>query len=216
MAPGSSKGTGKKGGAAAVVRQRDHAQSPQMSQQPRSRNNTPAPAAGPSASLPHFETVETETVELRFDVFRNLTFEDLVDPAAANVLSPDSTSLDGLLSRLQKLADVIDKRGSYCDRGMRLLAQSRRQRMDEMALERGREEDRNDDSRKTNKKKRKGTDSLAPNATSIGQSMGSPDVFCFFFGVVGGCRRHFCFFKSRRVVFVVPCIRKSRGEKNHC
>ncbi|EAQ93518.1 hypothetical protein CHGG_01753 [Chaetomium globosum CBS 148.51] len=170
MAPSSSqKGTGKKGGASAIRQQ-------QQQQQQRSRNTTPGPAP-PSASLPPFETIETETIELRFDIFRNLTFEDMVDPPASSTPIPDSKSLDGILTRLQRLGDVIEKRGSHCDRGMRLLALSRRQRMDELAMERGREEERRqraaDDGereRKSNKKKRKGADSLAPNAGNTERS----------------------------------------------
>jgi transcriptional adapter 3 len=178
MAPSSSqKGTGKKGGASAIRQQ-------QQQQQQRSRNTTPGPAP-PSASLPPFETIETETIELRFDIFRNLTYEDMVDPPASSTPIPDSKSLDGVLTRLQRLGDVIEKRGVHCDRGMRLLAQNRRQRIDELAMERGREEERRqraaDDGereRKSNKKKRKGADSLAPNAGNTGQS--PPSILCFF------------------------------------
>lgn len=181
MAPSSSqKGTGKKAGAGAIRQQQHHQQ--------RSRNTTPGPAA-PVASLPPIETVEAETVDLRFELFRNLTFEDLVEPAAANTLTPDSKSLDGLLSRLQQLSNAVEKRGTQCDRGMRLLAQSRRQRMDDLAVERGREEERRqreaDDERKANKKKRKGTDSLAPHGGSTGQSFHLVSGICqqlsFFF-----------------------------------
>lgn len=178
MAPSSSqKGTGKKAGSAASAI-RSHQQ---HSQQQRSRNTTPGPAGIPPtsstsvsvsvASLPPIETVETETLDLRFDTFRNVTFEDLVDPAAASALIPDSKSLDGIISRLQRLADIIEKRGANCDRGMRLLAQTRRQRLDELAVERGREEERRqaeaDDEKKANKKKRK-ADSLAPGAVNTG------------------------------------------------
>ncbi|KAK4042250.1 hypothetical protein C8A01DRAFT_33750 [Parachaetomium inaequale] len=173
MAPSSSqKGTGKKGGAASAIRQQQH----QQNQQQRSRNTTPGPAP-PSASLPPFETVETETIELRFDVFRNLAFEDMVDAPASNTLIPDAKSLDGILARLQRLGDVIEKRGTHCDRGMRLLAQSRRQRMDELAMERGREEERRqreaedgERERKSNKKKRKGADTLAPHGGNTERS----------------------------------------------
>ncbi|KAK3329531.1 histone acetyltransferases subunit 3-domain-containing protein [Apodospora peruviana] len=167
MPPSSSqKGTGKKGGAGAVRQQQ---------QQQRSRNTTPS-AVPAVASLPPVEAVDTETLELRFEVFRNLTYEDMVDPAASNTVTPDSKSLDGLLTRLQRLGDIIEKRGTYCDRGMRLLAQNRRLRMDEMAAERGREEERRqreaDDEereRKANKKKRKATESLAAQGNNIGQ-----------------------------------------------
>ena len=128
--PSSQKGTGKKGGAGAV-----------RQQQQRSRNTTPS-AVPAVANLPPVEHVETETLELRFEVLRNLTYEDMVDPAASNTVTPDSKSLEGLLSRLQRLGEIVDKRGTNCDRGMRLLAQNRRLRMDEMAAERGREEER--------------------------------------------------------------------------
>jgi transcriptional adapter 3 len=126
MAPSSSqKGTGKKAGAGAIRQQQQ-----QQQQQQRSRNTTPGPAPA-VANLPPIETIETETIDLRFEVFRNLTFEDIVEPTASNTLAPDSKNLDGLLSRLQRLGDVIEKRGLHCDRGMRLLDQNRRQRMDD-------------------------------------------------------------------------------------
>lgn len=180
MAPSSSqKGTGKKAGGAGAIRQQS------QQQQQRSRNTTPGPAPT-VANLPPIETVEAETIELRFDVFRNLTFEDMVDPAASNILTPDSKSLDGLLSRLQKLGDIIEKRGTCCDRGMRLLAQTRRQRMDDLAVERGREEERRqreaedeERERKANKKKRKGADTLAPQGGNIGQSSPTLSVCSF-------------------------------------
>ncbi|KAK3336683.1 histone acetyltransferases subunit 3-domain-containing protein [Cercophora scortea] len=161
--PSSQKGTGKKAGAGAM-----------RQQQPRSRNTTPSAPVPAAANLPPIETVETETLELRFDVFRNLTFEDLVDPAASNTVTPDSKSLDGVLIRLQKLGEVVEKRGINCDRGMRLLAQNRRIRMDEVAAERGREEERlqkeaddEERERKANKKKRKATESLAAQNNNI-------------------------------------------------
>lgn len=165
MPPASSqKGTGKKGGAGAVR------------QAPRSRNTTPSSLA-PTASLPPIEIQDTETLELRFDVFRNLTYEDLVDPGASTALIPDSKALDGIVTRLQRLGESIEKRGNYCDRGMRLLAANRRTRMDEAAAEGRREDERRqreaedvERERKANKKKRKATENLAPQGTKIGQS----------------------------------------------
>ncbi|KAK5663583.1 hypothetical protein OQA88_4014 [Cercophora sp. LCS_1] len=166
MAPSSSqKGTGKKGGAGAM-----------RQQQQRSRNTTPS-AVPAVASLPPIETVETETVDLHFEVFRNLTYEDMVDPSSAGAMFPDSRALDALIERLQKLGTIIEARGLTCDRGMRLLAQNRKLRMDELAVERGREEERRqkdvDDEereRKANKKKRKAHDSLAPHGGNIERS----------------------------------------------
>lgn len=169
MPPASSqKGTGKKGGAAAVR------------QQPRSRNTTPS-SLPPTASLPPIETQDTETLDLRFDVFRNLTYEDLVDSGATTAVIPDSKALDGIVARLQRLGESIEKRGNYCDRGMRLLAANRRTRMDEMAAEGRREDERRlreaeDEEReqrkanKANKKKRKATENLASSASNAGQS----------------------------------------------
>lgn len=163
--PGSSqKGTGKKGGAGAIR------------QQPRSRNTTPSSALPLTANLPPIEVQETETLELKFDVFRDLTYEDLVDPGASSALIPDSKALDGIKARLERLAKIIDDRNSYCDRGMRLLAQSKRdRRMNEMAEEGRREDERiqreadEERERKANKKKRKATESLAPQSSNAGQ-----------------------------------------------
>ncbi|KAK3951041.1 histone acetyltransferases subunit 3-domain-containing protein [Pseudoneurospora amorphoporcata] len=158
---GSQKGTGKKGGAG-VMRQHQH--------NPRSRNTTPSAGSPQVASLPPIEQHETATLDVRFDLFRNITYDDIVDHVANNAASPDSKSLDGLLSRLSRLSEVIDKRGANCDKGMRLLAQSRRLRESELAAERGREEERRQKEadeeeraeRKANKKKRKATENLAP------------------------------------------------------
>jgi transcriptional adapter 3 len=163
--PGSSqKGTGKKGGAGAIR------------QQPRSRNTTPSSALPATANLPPIEVQETETLELKFDVFRDLTYEDLVDSGASSALIPDSKALDGIKARLERLAKIIDDRNNYCDRGMRLLAQSKRdRRMNEMAEEGRREDERiqreadEERERKANKKKRKATESLAPQSSNVGQ-----------------------------------------------
>ncbi|KAK3987016.1 putative transcriptional adapter 3 [Cladorrhinum sp. PSN332] len=174
MAPSSSsqKGPGKKAGASAIRQQQQ-----QQQQRERSRNTTPS-AVPPSASLPPIEDVDTETLDLRFELFRNLTYEDMVDPSTSNTATPDSKSLDGILSRLQKLGDIIEKRGLTCDRGMRLLAKNRKARLDELAVERGREEERRQkeadeedrEQRKSNKKKRKATENLAPGGSNIERS----------------------------------------------
>ena len=146
-----------------------------MRQQNRSRNTTPS-SVPPTASLPPMESVETDLLDLRFELFRNITYEDMVDPGASGAVIPDSKSLDGMVSRLTKLGDVIERRGQNCDRGMRLLAQNRKSRLDDFAAEMGREEERRqraaDDEereRKANKKKRKATDNLAPQGTNIGK-----------------------------------------------
>ncbi|KAK4228525.1 putative transcriptional adapter 3 [Podospora fimiseda] len=174
MAPSSSsqKGPGKKAGANAIRQQQQ-----QQQQRERSRNTTPS-AVPPSASLPPIEDVDTETLDLRFELFRNLAYEDMVDPSTSNTATPDSKSLDGILSRLQKLGDIIEKRGLTCDRGMRVLAKNRKARLDELAVERGREEERRQkeaeeedrEQRKSNKKKRKATENLGPGGSNIERS----------------------------------------------
>jgi len=171
MPPGNSqKGTGKKG-ASAMARQR-------------SRNTTPSsvpPTTTATASLPPVETVDTEYLELKFELLRNISYDDLVDSGTPSAVIPDSRSLDGIATRLQRLQDLVEQRTSNCDRGMRLLAANRKARMDEIAAERGREDDRRrreadeeEKERRANKKKRKATESLAPQDNHLGQFR----IFC--------------------------------------
>lgn len=164
MPPASSqKGTGKKG-AGAIARQR-------------SRNTTPSSVPLVTASLPPIETKQTEYLDLDYDTFRNITYEDIVDQNASSSHMPESRSLDGIMTRFQRLQDTLEKRSTFCDRGMRLLVSALRARMDEAAAERSREEERQrmeDDERvrkanKANKKKRKAADSLAPQDGKIGE-----------------------------------------------
>lgn len=167
MAPASSqKGTGKKG-AGAIARQR-------------SRNTTPS-SVPPPASLPPIDVKQTEYLDLNYDSFRNLTYEDVVDQTAISSGMPESKNLDGMMTRLQRLQETLERRHNFCDRGMRLLVPLLRARLDD---ERSREEERlrreaaEDDERarkankanKANKKKRKAADSLAPHDTNLGQS----------------------------------------------
>lgn len=167
MAPASSqKGTGKKG-AGAIARQR-------------SRNTTPS-SVPPPASLPPIEAKQTDYLDLSYDSFRNLTYEDVVDQNAISSGMPESKNLDGMMTRLQRLQETLDRRHNFCDRGMRLLVPLLRARLDDV---RSREEERlrreaaEDDERarkankanKANKKKRKAADSLAPHDTNLGQS----------------------------------------------
>ncbi|KAI1870983.1 hypothetical protein JX265_006023 [Neoarthrinium moseri] len=147
----SQKGTGKKG--AGAVRQR-------------SRNTTPSSGPPPAATsgLPPVETIETEFLELRLESVRSITYEDLADCSPSNALIPESKTLDTLITRLGKLHDITERRGSFCDRGMRLVASQRKLHFDEMAAS-GRDDERSrgdDADKKANKKKRKANDSLAP------------------------------------------------------
>ena len=155
MPPGSSqKGTGKKG--AGAIRQR-------------SRNTTPSaapPSSSSTASLPPIDLVEAEYLELTAEIFRNLVYDDLIDQTASNAMIPDSKSLDGMISRLSRLGETLEKRSNFCDRSMRLLAGFRKHaRVDDILPDARGDDDRvrTDDERdkKANKKKRK-HDALAP------------------------------------------------------
>ena len=144
--PLGQKGTGKKG--------RDVRQS-------RSRNTTPS-LGGARNSLPPNESGETSYLELPIQQFR--TSDDVFENYGASI--PSSKELEVLLERLQKLVEVVDVRGQVCDRGMRLLAQARKDRVEEIENER-RDEERRErskrdaadeeerDRNRANKKKRK-------------------------------------------------------------
>jgi transcriptional adapter 3 len=118
--PLGQKGTGKKG--------RDVRQS-------RSRNTTPS-LVGARTSLPPNEFGETAYLELPIQSFR--ASDDVVENYGTSI--PSSKDLEGLLERLQKLVDVVEARGSVCDRGMRMLAQARKDRVEEIENERRDEE----------------------------------------------------------------------------
>lgn len=156
-APGQ-KGTGKKG--AGAIRQR-------------SRNTTPMsgpinpPASTSSASI-HVEPIETEFLELKLESVRNLSYDDLVEPSPSNAVIPDSKNLDGLITKLTKLHEIIERRGQWCDKGMRLVAMQRKNHVDDMAAE-DRGDRAEEGAKKANKKKRKANDSLAaPKDTNTG------------------------------------------------
>ncbi|SPO02235.1 related to NGG1 - general transcriptional adaptor or co-activator [Cephalotrichum gorgonifer] len=147
MPPASQKGTGKKG--AGAVRQR-------------SRNTTPSSVAATTASLPPIETYDAEYLELRVERFRDLTNDDVVDQGVASVMMPDTKSLDGMVARLQRLANTIELRSNFYDKGMRILAMARKNHVEEEEeVVRTDEEERE----KKNRKKRKAPDSLAPQDT---------------------------------------------------
>lgn len=148
MPPGpSQKGTGKKNSAA---------------MQKQSRNTTPAPAAG-TASLPPPEAYDPDYLNTRVIIFRNLTYDDLVDQSASNATVPDSKSLDGMIDRLKNLTNIMEKRSTFYDRGMRHLADERKKRPDD--YDRARVEGEQEGKRP--KHKRKKTDALsAPDANT--------------------------------------------------
>ncbi|KAG0651654.1 Chromatin-remodeling complexes subunit NGG1 [Hyphodiscus hymeniophilus] len=163
--PVGQKGTGKKG--------RDVRQS-------RSRNTTPS-LVGARTSLPPTDSGETAYLELPIQQFR-ASDDVVVENYSASI--PNSKDLEGLLERLQKLIDVVDTRGQVCDRGMRLLAQARKDRTEEIENER-RDEERKERSKrdaaeeeerskaKANKKERKDKRPLTHGAHGLAPQDGS-------------------------------------------
>ncbi|OAA62107.1 Histone acetyltransferases subunit 3 [Cordyceps fumosorosea ARSEF 2679] len=116
MAPGSSqKGTSKKNAA----------------MQKQSRNTTPAPAAAATSSLPPAEYYDPDYLNTRVILFANLNYEDLVDHGASNATVPDSKTVDAMLEKLKSLTNIMEKRSTFYDRGMRHLADERKNRPDD-------------------------------------------------------------------------------------
>ncbi|MBE3042489.1 hypothetical protein IMZ48_07900 [Candidatus Bathyarchaeota archaeon] len=152
MPPVSQKGTGKKG-SVAMARQR-------------SRNTTPS-SASPTATLPPFEIYDTEYLELRIERFKLLVHEDVVDQGVSGAMMPDAKSLDGMVSRLQRLSSAIELRSNFYDKGMRSLATARKNRIDEADEAAARTDD--EEREKKPRKKRKAPDSLAPQDTRPGE-----------------------------------------------
>lgn len=116
----SQKGTGKKG--------RDARQS-------RSRNTTPS-LVGPGSSIPQSDSATTAFLELPISSFR--TSDELSETYGSTI--PSSNDLEALLKRLDKLIGVVDVRGNICDKGMRMLSQARKDRLEEIETERRDEE----------------------------------------------------------------------------
>jgi len=118
--------------------------------------------------MPAVESIETEFLDLKFESMRSLSYDDLLDAVANSAAGiPDSRSLDGLITRLGKLNEIIERRGQWCDKGMRLVAVERKNHYNEIAAGGGRRggddsKDENDaGEKKSNKKKRKASDNLA-------------------------------------------------------
>ncbi|KAI1405429.1 histone acetyltransferases subunit 3-domain-containing protein [Hypoxylon fuscum] len=147
----SQKGTGKKN--AGVIGKR-------------SRNTTPMSSLPSSTNIPPVDIIETEFLDLRLESVRGITYDDLVESSTSNVIIPDSKTLDGLITRLGKLNEIIERRGTWCDKGMRLVAAQRKSYQDDMTSASRRDDARregdDDSEKKANKKKRKANDSLAP------------------------------------------------------
>ncbi|RKF54017.1 Chromatin-remodeling complexes subunit NGG1 [Golovinomyces cichoracearum] len=97
----------------------------------RSRNTTPT-VVGSLSGVDGF----TPYLELPLQPFR--TIEDFSNRYGNGI--PTSKELDALLDRLKHLVQIVEARGSACDKGMRLLAQTRKDRLGEIETERREEE----------------------------------------------------------------------------
>lgn len=118
----SQKGTGKKG--------RDVRQS-------RSRNTTPNLGAN---TTPVLQADATAYLELPIKHFHIATPDDVVEQNGSAI--PSSKDLEALMERLQRLMTIVEERGLVCDRGMRMLAQARKDMHEEIETERRDEERR--------------------------------------------------------------------------
>jgi len=113
----SQKGTGKKG--------RDIRQS-------RSRNTTPSLAG----TMSEADLGDTAYLELPIASFK--TSDELVENYGITI--PSSKELELLLERLKRLTEIIETRSLLCDRGVRTVAQARKERYEEIESERREEE----------------------------------------------------------------------------
>jgi transcriptional adapter 3 len=124
----------------------------------RSRNTTP----GVSRPV----EMETPFLEVRMKPFSISSYDVIVDQQNGSAI-PDSKSLDALIDRIQNLLKEVEARGSANDRGMKMLAEIRKDRLEEVEAERRyeeqkerlkREAEEEERGRKANKqKKRKDT-----------------------------------------------------------
>ncbi|EQK99007.1 Histone acetyltransferases subunit 3 [Ophiocordyceps sinensis CO18] len=117
-----------------------------------SRNSTPAPAP---ASLPPQEFFDPDYLNTRVILIQNLTYDHLVDQGASNATVPDSKSVDAMLDKLKSLHNIMEKRSTFYDRGMRHLADERKKRPDDY-------DHVEPEGKRTKHKRKKGSESLAP------------------------------------------------------
>lgn len=132
-----------------------------------SRNSTPAPAP---ASLPPQEFFDPDYLNTRVILIQNLTYDHLVDQGASNATVPDSKSVDAMLDKLKSLHNIMEKRSTFYDRGMRHLADERKKRPDDY-------DHVEPEGKRTKHKRKKGSESLAPgDAGSHGKLF--PLIYC--------------------------------------
>ena len=100
------------------------------SRRSRSRNTTPSVAR---------VEIETPYLEVRMKPFTFSTYDEIIEQQSGSAI-PDSRSLDALMDRIQSLLKEVEARGTASDRGMRMLAKLRKERLEEVEAERRDEE----------------------------------------------------------------------------
>ncbi|KAI1432189.1 histone acetyltransferases subunit 3-domain-containing protein [Xylaria sp. CBS 124048] len=143
----------------------------------RSRNTTPMSNIPTSAvtSIPPVELLESKLYDIKYEHVRNVQYEDILDQNTSNAVIPDSKTLDALLSRLEKLNDLMERRGSWCDKAMRLIVAEKKgypiTELHSTSKADSRKEGASQEAeKKVNKKKRKANESLAPADQSVERS----------------------------------------------
>ncbi|KAJ8066583.1 hypothetical protein OCU04_005632 [Sclerotinia nivalis] len=116
------KGTGKKG--------RDPRQS-------RSRNTTPS-LVGASSLVAASDAGKTPYTQIPINILRTSVADEIAEQHTSTI--PNSRELEALMQRMERLASSVDERAAVCDKGMRVLAQSRKERNEELEIEK-RDED---------------------------------------------------------------------------
>lgn len=136
-----------------------------------------AAAAAAAASLPPIDLLQSELFDIKYEHVRETLYDDIIDQTTSNAVIPDSKTLDALLLKLEKLHDLVERRGSWCDKGMRLTASEKKgHHVNELPPTSSRPESRKDRSsqdvgKKPNKKKRKAHESLAPGDQNTGKPL---------------------------------------------
>ncbi|ESZ99042.1 hypothetical protein SBOR_0576 [Sclerotinia borealis F-4128] len=105
--------------------------------QSRSRNTTPSLVDASSSVAPP-DIGRTPYTQIPISILRTSVADEIAEQHASTI--PNSRELEALMQRMERLAASVDERAAVCDKGMRLLAQSRKERNEELEIEKRDEE----------------------------------------------------------------------------